>query len=119
MRTPGTYSSATPLGAQHARKPRMPGSVLKVSRKRTSARLAAASQSSLRQLLLPLRLRFAIADAALTILRPSVDEGVVNVHARPVSAWSSAASQPTPALSSGNALGVVGADPGGRRRRAR
>ena len=113
LRTPGTYSSATPLGAQHARKPRMPGSVLKVSRKRTSARLAAASQSSLRQLLLPLRLRFAIADAALTILRPSVDEGVVNVHARPVSAWSSAASQPTPALSSGNALGVVGADPGG------
>ena len=79
----------------------MPGSVLKVSSSRTSARAAAASQSSLRQLLLPLREMSAIADAALTILRPSVDEGVVNVHTKPVSAWSSTGSQPTPALSSG------------------
>ena len=113
MRTPGTYKSAIPLGAQQARKPRMPGRVLNVSSRRTSARRAASSQSSLRQLLLPLTLTFAMAEAALTILRPSVEEGVVNVHANPVRAWSSTASQPTPALSSGNTpVKLAGADPG-------
>ena len=86
--------------AAHARE------VLKVSRRRTSACSAMDSQSSLRKLLEPLRDTPRASHAALTILRPSVLDGVVKDHARPARAWRSTASQPAPPESRGYSTGT-------------
>ena len=76
-----------------------------MSRRRTSACSATDSQSSLRKLLEPLRDTPRASHAALTILRPSVLDGVVKDHARPARAWRSTASQPAPPESRGYSTG--------------